>query len=306
MEAIFTRMGFADRRRTGNRRRVALLRRAQHAGRASRARHAGHAVPRDAGAGRIRPARRSCARCCGRTPRRCRSATCRRTSRRSASSCPAASIAATISTSRTRRRSGRSKGSSSAKASRWRDLKGTLLAFAREMFSARRARAVPSELLPVHRAERGNRHQLLAVRRRRLRDVQEDRLDRARRLRHGASGGVRGGRLRPGALHRLRVGHRHRAHRDPAVSGRATSGCSTRTTCDSWSSFRTERPNAERDSRCVCSCLLAARLRRRRGVGRRDRRDARAARIRGRVDRDRSAATMPSSTSRSPPTVPTA
>ena len=42
--------------------------------------------------------RRSCGRCCGRTPRRCRSATCRRTSRRSASSCPAASTAATIST----------------------------------------------------------------------------------------------------------------------------------------------------------------------------------------------------------------
>ena len=40
----------------------------------------------------------TCGRCCGRTPRRCRSATCRRTSRRSASSCPAASIGATIST----------------------------------------------------------------------------------------------------------------------------------------------------------------------------------------------------------------
>ena len=55
-------------------------------------------------------------RCCGRTPRRCRSATCRRTSRRSASSCPAASTAATISTSRTRRCSSRSKGWSSARA----------------------------------------------------------------------------------------------------------------------------------------------------------------------------------------------
>ena len=62
-----------------------------------------------------------------------------------------------------------------------------------------RARAVPSELFSVHRAERRNRHQLLAVRRRRLSDVQENRLDRARRLRHGASGGVRSGRLRPGA-----------------------------------------------------------------------------------------------------------
>ena len=38
--------GLRGRRRTGSRRRVALLRRAEHAGGASRARHAGHAVPR--------------------------------------------------------------------------------------------------------------------------------------------------------------------------------------------------------------------------------------------------------------------
>src|SRR5207245_4367956 len=43
---------------------------------------------------------------------------------------------------------------------------------------ADRARAIPAELLPVHGAQRGNRSELLAVRRRRLRDVQEDRLDR--------------------------------------------------------------------------------------------------------------------------------
>ena len=42
------------------------------------------------------------------------------------------------------------------------DLKGTLLAFAREMFGDGIAAAVPSELLPVHGAERRNRHQLLA------------------------------------------------------------------------------------------------------------------------------------------------
>ena len=38
-------------------------------------------------------------------------------------------------------------------------------------------RAVPSQLLPVHGAQRRNRPQLLAVRRRRLRDVQEDGMD---------------------------------------------------------------------------------------------------------------------------------
>jgi len=45
-----------------------------------------------------RSRRRWSAPCCGRIPRRCRSATCRRTSRRSASSCQAASTGATTST----------------------------------------------------------------------------------------------------------------------------------------------------------------------------------------------------------------
>src|SRR5262245_8151027 len=52
-----------------------------------------------------------------------------------------------------------------------------------------------------------------------LSDVQAHRLDRGARQRHGASGGVRGRRLRPGTVHRLRVGHGHRAHR-PAQVGR--------------------------------------------------------------------------------------
>ena len=90
--------GLRHRRGPRGRGRVALLRRAEHAGRASRARHAGHAVPRVARCTATRAGRRPCGRCCGRTPRRCRSATCRRTSRRSASSCPAASTAATTST----------------------------------------------------------------------------------------------------------------------------------------------------------------------------------------------------------------
>ena len=82
------------------------------------------------------------------------------------------------------------------------DLKGTL-----DVFVARAVRpgsqgALPSELLPVHRAERRGGHQLrVSVTAgdggRRLRDVQAHRLDRDPRQRHGASSGVRGGRLRP-------------------------------------------------------------------------------------------------------------
>ena len=197
--------------------------------------------------------RTTCGRCCARTPRRCRSATCRRTSRRSASSCPAASIAATISTSRTRRRSARSKGWSVGEGISLADLKGTLLAFAREMFSPTIARAVPPELLPVHRAERRNRHQLLAVRRRRLRDVQEDRLDRARRLRHGAPGGVRSGRLRRrSGTPASRGASASSASRSCAIRWR-TSGCSTRTTCGFSNSSRTDarRRSRTHDARTV-------------------------------------------------------
>ena len=52
----------------------------------------------------------------------------------------------------------------------------------------RHAGALPSELLPVHRAERRSRHRLHPLRRRRLPDLQAHRLARDPRLRHGASG----------------------------------------------------------------------------------------------------------------------
>ena len=81
IESIFLAHGLPDRRRARARGRLPQLRSAQHAGGASRARHAGHAVPRGAGA---RPRRRDGRRrCCARTRRACRSATWRRTSRRS-------------------------------------------------------------------------------------------------------------------------------------------------------------------------------------------------------------------------------
>ena len=61
----------------------------------------------------------------------------------------------------------------------------------------RHAGAVPSELLPVHRAERRSGHRLHPLRRRRLPGVQAHRLDRDPRQRDGAPRGLRGGRLRP-------------------------------------------------------------------------------------------------------------
>src|SRR6185437_11052092 len=64
------------------------------------------------------------------------------------------------------------------------------------------------------------RHQLRGLRRQRLCHVQEDRLGRGPRQRHGPSRRVRSRRLRPRTLHRLRVWRRHRAARAPQVGRR--------------------------------------------------------------------------------------
>ena len=85
----------------------------------------------------------------------------------------------------------------------------------------RHDRALPAELLPVHRAERRSRHRLHRVRRRAA----------ARMCKHTGwleilgsgmvhPGGVRGRRLRPGRGHRLRLRHGHRARGDAQVGRR--------------------------------------------------------------------------------------
>src|SRR6266498_2841261 len=58
------------------------------------------------------------------------------------------------------------------------------------------------------------------MRRTRLRHVQADRVARDPRQRHGAPGGFRSRRLRPGQVHRLRVRPRHGARRDAEVRRR--------------------------------------------------------------------------------------
>jgi phenylalanyl-tRNA synthetase alpha chain len=91
------------------------------------------------------------------------------------------------------------------------DLKGTLIAFARELFGPERKTRFrpsffpytePSGELDISCASCGGSG---------VCDVQADRLDRSARQRHGPPRRVRGGRLRPRDLHRLRVRRRHRA-----------------------------------------------------------------------------------------------
>ncbi len=86
------------------------------------------------------------------------------------------------------------------------DLKGTLSAMARALFGIGGG-PLPSQLLPVYRAECRGRHPLLQVRGRRLLTVQAHGMDRDSRQRHGASRGVRSRRLQPRRDHRLRVRH---------------------------------------------------------------------------------------------------
>ena len=143
------------------------------------------------------------------------------------------------------------------------------------------------------------------LRRQRLRGLQAHRLARGSRLRHGPPGRLRSGRLRSRALHRLRLRHGHRAPRAAACTASTTSACSTRTTCGSSSSSRCEGPR-----------LLAARfvdvpvgteaLGRAAAPGRLRARLDRAASIRWSARPGRRPVRTRSSTSRSPPTGPTA
>ncbi len=101
------------------------------------------------------------------------------------------------------------------------------------------ARALPPELLPVYRAERRGRHQLLAVRRHRVPDVQAHRLGGDRRLRHGASGRVRVGRTSTRSASPALPSASASSASPSFVIRCRTSACSSRTTCGSSNSSRT-------------------------------------------------------------------
>ena len=237
IEDIFLGDGLPDHRRPRARRRLAQLRSAQHAAGASGARHAGHAVSAGAGAGRRG----------GRPATLLRTHTSGMQIRYMEAHQPPVRI---IAPGRVYRRDNfdathtpmftQVEGLVVDEGISLGDLKGTLNAFAERFFDAERQDAVPAELLPVHRAVGRARRRVPGLRRRGLRAVQADRLDRGARLRHGAPGRVRGGRLRRRALHGLRVRRRHRAAGAAASTASTTSGCSTRTTCASSSSSRRE------------------------------------------------------------------
>src|SRR2546423_1381027 len=82
---------------------------------------------------------------------------------------------------------------------------------------ARHQSAVSSLVLPVHRAIGRDGRAMPDLRRLGLRRVQADRLDGNPRLRHGASRGARELQRRQREIHRLRLGHGSRAHRDAAA-----------------------------------------------------------------------------------------
>ena len=127
------------------------------------------------------------------------------------------------------------------------DLKGTLLAFARQMFSPTVARAVPSRASFPYTEPSAEID---------LSCWQCDGAGCAMCKKTGwiEIGGC--GMVHPavfeavgydaGALHRLRLGHRHRAHRDPALSGRGHPAVLRERPAGSWNSFRTETSDSAR------------------------------------------------------------
>ena len=82
------------------------------------------------------------------------------------------------------------------------DLKGTLTAFARELFEPDTKVQIRPSFFPVHRTERRGVHRLRLLSWRRLPDLQAHGMARNRRQRHGAPGGLRIGRLRSRPLYR--------------------------------------------------------------------------------------------------------
>ena len=212
-------------------------------------------------------------RSCGRTPRRCRFGICRRTSRPSRIVVPG----------RVYRRDnldlthspafGQVEGLAVGEGLSLTDLKGTLLAFARQMFSPTvRVRFRPSFFPYTEPSAEID-----------LSCWQCDgagcaMCKKTGWIELGGCGMVhpavfRGGRLRPRALYGLRLGHRHRADRDSPVPGRGYPLVLRER-------FTVPRAVPRTDA---TPCFLAPRFRRHRRAGGRHRRQDGTARLRGRL-----------------------
>ena len=100
------------------------------------------------------------------------------------------------------------------------DLKGTLTAFARELFEPDTKVQIRPSFFPYTEPSAEVFIGCVFCHGGGLPDLQADGLARDRRQRHGAPGRLRIGRLRPRPLHRLRVRHGHRAHRDAEIRRR--------------------------------------------------------------------------------------
>ena len=127
---------------------MALLRRAEHARRPSRAQRAGHVLSLPT------------AGCCARTPAPCRSAPWKQPRRPCASSRPAPRIRRDEIDATHLAQFTQMEGLYVAEGVSVADLKGTLESFLPRTLRQRRAVPLPPALLPVHRAELRSRHQV--------------------------------------------------------------------------------------------------------------------------------------------------
>ena len=104
------------------------------------------------------------------------------------------------------------------------DLKGTIDTFVRAIFGEDTRNASSSRLLPFHRAFGRIRDVVCDLWGRGLSDLRRRRLDRARRMRDGAPGRVRGDRCRPRGMDRVRLRVRDRPDRHHASRHRRSAG----------------------------------------------------------------------------------